>query len=180
MALRDTVVAIGDSSERQVVGLWRSHTDEARFVAVAAALIARHNMRAVAAADLGIAAALAVQLRRPVAPLGLMIGVDDIDRLRGSVRTVLDTEVSSAATAEELFDSRAARLGRLARAEPFTRAQDTFTTAMQRHGVRGWRRVTSAKACPLCLSWADGVVRPATVRMARHTGCSCVAQPVAR
>lgn len=182
MALTDVVARLLATSETAVLALWERHLagefGEDEFVTLAAAEIARHDARATTAGDLAVAVAVTAQLGRGVAPVGLPI-VDHQSRLRDAVRTVLRADVDYPATAVEAAMSRASRLGRLARAEPASAAQSAVQVAMERQPmVRGWRRKTDSSPCALCRKWADGKVRPTGMRMNRHTGCSCVQQPV--
>lgn len=181
MNLRDLILGLSAAAEAEVLALWARYQGgelpEDVFVMAAAAVIDRANARAAVAADVAIAGAVGAQLGRRVLPVGLAVATDQ-RRLRDAVTTVLRDEIVTATSPEELAASRSARLGRLARAEPAGSAQDAAVTAMRRHPVAGWTRGVSGKACPVCRRWADGKVRPATVRMLRHPGCSCVPQPV--
>lgn len=181
MNLRELILGLAATTEAEVLALWGRYQageiTEDVFVTATAAMIDRANARATVAADVAIAGAVGAQLGRRVLPTGLAVSSDQ-SRLRQAVTTVLRDEVVTATTPAELAGSRAARLGRLARAEPAGSAQDAAVTAMRRHPVAGWTRGVSGKACPVCRRWADGKVRPATVPMLRHPGCSCVPQPV--
>lgn len=182
MSLTDMVARLLASNEAAVLALWAHHLadefDEATFVVLAAAEIDRANARAATVADAAVAAALTAQLRRPVPPVGFPL-ISGQSRLREAVRTVLTDPVDYPQTAGELAESRAVRLGRLARAEPAGAAQNAVHEVMQRQPVSGWRRSVNSGACPLCRRWADGKLRRPSVRMARHIGCSCIQQPVA-
>lgn len=182
MSLSVVVARLLAANETAVLALWARHLagdlDEATFVVLAAAEIDRANARAVTAADAAVAAVLTAQLRRPVPPVGFPVATGQ-PRLREAVRTVLADPVDYPQTVDELAESRAVRLGRLARAEPAGAAQNAVHEVMQRQPVQGWRRAVNAGACPLCRRWADGKVRRPTVRMARHIGCSCIQQPIA-
>lgn len=175
--------ALAAASEHDVLVLWRrrlaGELSEPAFTRLAALVVARSNLRAVMLADLALTAALMHHLADVVHPLGLQPTDAEIDaaRLGAAVGTVLAAEIKSVSTAEELVESRRVRLARLARAEPLSTTQDALGRAMTERDVAGWTRETSAKPCPLCTQWADGQIRPPTVRMARHTGCSCVQQP---
>lgn len=183
-AYRDRIAGLTGALEQEVLGLWnrRDRITEEQFVAAAAAAIARANARATTLADIALAAAIAQQLGRAPAPLGLLPEEQHVDqvRLRNAVGAVLAADIATASTAEDLDRSRALRLARIARDEPAGTASAAMTRAMQERRVPGWTRVLSANACPLCQSLADGEVRPPTVQMARHTSCSCVQQPVLR
>lgn len=169
---------LATQSEAAVLALWDSNITEDQFVTLAAAEIARRNARAVTLADLAVALSVTIQSGRPVAPIGLPI-IDHQARLRDALRTVIHEDIAYIESASEKLASTAARLGRLARAEPARVAQSAMHQAMGRHpSVGGWVRGLSAKPCGLCRSWADGVVRSNHISMNRHTGCSCVPQPV--
>lgn len=182
MSLRDVLDRLTAKAEAEVLALWERHQAGAitrsSFVTLAAAAIARSNARGTAVGDLAVAAAVMAQLGRPAAPVGLPVA-DDQPRLRKAVTSVLDDDPAYPDTADELAASQSLRLARLARAEPANATQDAVGEAMRRHPVKGWTRGLSAKACPLCRSLADGVMRSPDTRMARHAGCSCVQQPVA-
>lgn len=169
-------------SEAAVLALWKrlaaDQLTEEQFVTLAAAEVARSNARAVSLADLAVAMSVTVQTGRATAPVGLPI-IDHQARLRAALRTVLRDDIASVESAREKAESIAARLGRLARAEPARVAQSAMHQAMGRHpSVGGWVRGLSAKPCGLCRQWADGVVRSNNISMNRHAGCSCVPQPV--
>lgn len=175
---------LGTQTEREVRALWARHEageiDRATFVTLAAARIARSNRRAVAMADLALATRIAQVMRRPPTTLGLLPDDREVDqpRIAKSVRTVLAEQIVTAGSATELAESRATRLGRLARAETQSTVQDATQRGMAERQLPGWTRETDPDPCPLCTGWADGVVRRPTVRMIRHVGCSCVQQPV--
>lgn len=180
MALRDVLVGVSDATRIRVERLWASHEagviDRDEFVETAAAMIAAGNEQATAAADLELAVQMAVDDIPD--PLGLSRPEDDVDRLAGSVGTVLAAQITTAETPNDVRASRSARLGRLAAAEPLAAGQDGFMAAMAARGVPGWVRVPDADPCPLCRELSDGRTRPPWVRFARHPGCSCMQQPV--
>jgi hypothetical protein len=81
----------------------------------------------------------------------------------------------AAVSREQAIGRRAARL---ARGESLAAGQRAYTEGMTRRKVRGWTRVTGPTPCPLCAGLAARAeVLPASHRMARHTGCSCVQRP---
>ena len=181
MSASAAVDELAASSEAEVLALWARRDGgelaEDQFVILAAASVARHNAQAVALADLVVATSLTSQLARPVPPVGLPL-IDHQPRLRDAIRTVIAEGIASVETAREKLDSVAARLSRLARAEPARVAQSAMQQAMRRHpAVAGWTRGLSSKPCPLCRQWADGKIRSADIPMNRHAGCSCVPQP---
>lgn len=171
MTYRDTLVALSGATGDAVAALWaRLEAGEitaAAFVELTAVKVSVANRSAVALADLGLAATLTAQLRRPVPVLGLET-VDDLDRLRTAASTVVDLGTPG----------RAARLGR---AEPLETAARAYSEGIARSPhVNAWRRQTSGTACPLCTEWAAAGVLPDTVQMATHKGCSCVPVPITR
>ncbi len=96
MTVRDAFTKLAGRTEREVLGLWDRHRvgtiTRDQFIALAAAVIARANHRAVSVADTAMAVQLSSLLRRPVAPLGL-VTLDDQGRLQQAVGTVLDADV---------------------------------------------------------------------------------------
>lgn len=180
--LADRARALARRTESELVALWRRHetggVDGDGFVTAAAALLTQARAAGVTLADLALTAEIARALRSAATPLGLGVDADEPARLAAGVRTVLDADVASATTPDELSRSREARLARLARDVPLQAVADAAGTAMAARGVAGWVRVTDADPCVRCSAWADGKVRPPGTRMARHVGCSCIQQPV--
>ena len=169
MSYRHTLLGLAAATEGAVGVLWGRLEDGgitvAEFVEFTAVTVQVANGRAVALADLGLAATLTAQLRRPVPPLGLA-AVDDLERLRAAAGTVVDLGTPG----------RARRLGRC---EPLDAASTAYSEGIARSPhVKAWRRQTSGTACPLCSSWAAEGVLPDSARMATHKGCSCVPVPV--
>jgi hypothetical protein len=144
-----------------------------QFVTEAVTAIVQAQARAAAIGDLGMAALLSRQLGRLVPPVGL--GPSRADP--GRMRRALQTWWVYAPVTVGLWESRQARLARLAVAETSAQVQDSMQQAMVSQGVAGWVRATDAEPCPLCTELADGKVRPVTVKMARHEGCVCWPQP---
>jgi hypothetical protein len=144
-----------------------------QFVLEAVAAIVQAQARAASIGDVGMAALLTRQLGRLVPPVGLGPTRADPARMRRALRTWW----IAAPVTVGLWESRQARLGRLAVAETAAQLQDSMQQAMVRQGVRGWVRATDVNPCPLCTELADGKVRPVTVKMARHEGCVCWPQP---
>lgn len=178
MTYRDALTRLAAATEAQVVAAYTAWTenkiDDGTLVAVIAAYVAAANSRAVALADLSLATAVTVALRRPVAPLGLLPPVGDTDRLHTAATTLL---AALAATPDPV-----ARVARLGRAEPLTTAARTYSEAIKRSPhVTGWTRGLSATACQLCRWWhRDGQVWPADHPMPTHKGCSCIPIPAVR
>lgn len=182
MPLRDVLGDLADATRSRVLALWASHEagtiDRGEFVDAAAAAIAAGNERAAATADVALAVMLARRLDDDAGPAGVARPDGDADRLAGAVDEVLDADIDTATSDEELRASRESRLGRLAAAEPLAAGQDAFMAAMAARRVSGWVRVTDPDPCPLCATLADGRVRPPTVQFARHPGCGCIQRPV--
>lgn len=179
MSFRGRIRELASGTEREVVDLfdrWQAGgMSEAEFVAAAAAVIARANGRTTRAADRAAAIQMSRLLRRRVSPLGLSTE-DARDHVRKGIRTLLDEDPDVAETPEQLTESRRKRLSRLARNEPLQAAAAATGAALGARAL-GWTRGIGPDACPLCEEWDDGEVRPAEVRMPRHTGCSCVQIP---
>lgn len=172
-----------DTGDR-VAGLWALVETGGmtldRFRALAAAVIVRANVRGVALADLGLTAEVMRQLGRPSSPLGLRPTPVQVDRDRvvRDIDRILDNAPEAADSPEALTSSRQAQLHRLGRSEPLLTVATAVTAGMVARRAHGWTRMLSGTSCPLCTRWADGVVRPPTVRMGRHVGCDCIQAPV--
>lgn len=179
MALRDRLRDVAGETQRavdQLFARWQGgglSRDE--FVAGVAAAIARANQRATTVADRAMAVQLARTLGRDIEPQPTELP-ELQPRLRKSVASVLDENPEVATTAAVLAESQRKRLGRLARSEPLGYAQRSIQGHLDREGA-GWERATGPDPCPLCTELDDGVVRPASVDMARHPNCSCVQRP---
>ncbi len=178
MSYRDTLTRLVEITERAALDIharWTAgEVNDDEFDAYLAALVVRANGRAAAVADLALAAAITIALRRPIAPLGLTPPPSDPDRLRraaGTLRAALD----------ETPDPPA-RVARLGRSEPLTTAANTYSDGMKTSPhVTGWTRGLSAKACQLCTWWASaGQVWPDTHPMPTHKGCTCIPIPTTR
>jgi hypothetical protein len=182
VTFRNVLVKLAADTEAKILRLWERHRagmlTRDGFITAAAAVIARADQSAVRAADLAVAAAILRAVGETVGPVGVTTDATQ-EKFRRAIRTVLDDPIE-ADDPEQVNESVQARLGRLARAEPLAAGQAALTQAMSAQGVDGWVRVTGPDPCPLCQSWADGVVRSPTVAMLNHVGCACVAQPVIR
>lgn len=169
MSYPEALVGLADGVQTEVLSLW-SAFEEGRlsrpaFVELTAVTIARGNARAVALADMALAATISVELGRVVLPIGLA-PADDLPRLRKAAGTVADA-------------GTVGRVGRLARSEPLATAARAFGAAMRRsRHVKGWHRQVSANACTVCVDLARGGPFPTDVAMAGHKNCSCTAAPV--
>jgi hypothetical protein len=181
-AFRDGVGRLADQTEKQIRALFvryeQGRMDRDAFVALAAALLATARARGVALADLTLTAGVIRALGEVDAPLGLTPPEEDTERLQTSVSSVLDADVKTAETPEQKSESIANRLGRLGRDSPVEAAVWALSLAATRRNVGGWVRETDRDPCKVCQNLADGVVRPFSVMMKRHTGCACVPQPV--
>lgn len=179
MSFRDRLRDLADESQREVQGLFDRFQggglSREQLVAAVAAVIARADGRAVRVADRSAAIQLTRLYRREVPTSGEAIE-DQRPRLRDAVTTLLDEQPEIATTAGLLAASQRKRLGRLARNEPLQRGQERVQQMFARNNA-GWTRAIGGDACPLCNDWDDGKVRPASVDMPRHTGCSCVQVP---
>ncbi len=173
MTYRDNVSRIAAATEAKVLGVYdrfvTGDLDRATTVALIASIIARANSRAVALADLSLAATLMLQLRRPVATLGITPREGEPQRLAKAATTLLAVDKP---TRE--------RVARLARAEPLGRAADAYSEAIrQTPAVVGWTRQVSGNACQICQDLA-GTVLADSVPMYHHPGCACTPVPVTK
>lgn len=179
MALRDRLRDLSSEAQSDVFALFDRYEGggltREQFVAAVAAVIARADGRAVRVADRAAAIQMSRLLRAQVAPEPTELE-DQRPRLRDAVTTLLDERPEVATSAALLAVSQRKRLGRLARAEPLQRGQEAVQANLERREV-GWVRATGPDPCPLCQEWDDGEVRPASVPMPHHTGCSCVQRP---
>lgn len=180
-AFRDGVARLADEAEQEIAALYarfeRGQIDRDEFIALAAALIARARARGVGLADLSLTADIIRALLTTESPWGIAPPDNDNERLQISVATVLDADVSY--SGDELRRSQRVRLERLARDSSAEAAVWAMAKVAIERGLKGgWVRMTDADPCKLCSGWADGVVRPWSVTMNRHTGCCCVPRPV--
>jgi len=168
VTFRDHLTALSAATEAKVLAIYAAFSegslshDEA--VAGIAAVVGKGNARAVALADLALAANLMTALRKPVATLGLSVDPGESARLQKAATTLLAVE---AVTPE--------RVARLGRAEPLAAGQAAFGRAARSHPeIVGWTRTVSGTACELCRSWAaGGHVYDVDEEMFHHPGCSC-------
>lgn len=180
-AFRDGVGRLASQTERNILTLYRRHLrgeiTERRFVALAATVLASARAKGVSLADLVLTAAVMRALGEATAPIGITPPPEDSERLQESVRTVLEADVDSAVTPAEQRESVTKRLARLGRDAPVEAAVWAMSVGGSERGIRGWVRETDIDPCPVCIGLADGVARPFSVLMKRHTGCACVPQP---
>ncbi|MFD6134576.1 hypothetical protein [Isoptericola sp. NPDC060257] len=168
MTFRDQLTKLSAATEAKVLAIFAAFSegtltyDEA--VAGIAAVVVKGNARAVALADLALAANLMTALRKPVATLGLSVEPGEPKRLHKAAGTLLAV---AAVTPE--------RVARLGRAEPLAAGQRAFSTAVGHHPeIVGWVRTVSGTACELCRDWAaGGRVFGVDSQMFHHPGCSC-------
>lgn len=138
------------------------------FLSRATVLVGASRARALALADLSLAAALMAHERRAVPALGLSVTADDRERLHGALSTLMHEHPEPAPA-----------LARLARSETATALQRGFVEAMRGRGIAAYTRVLSPGACELCHWLAkDGATFPAEHDFAEHTGCMCHPAPV--
>lgn len=174
---------LADHTGQRVAALWslveRGELTAAEFRRLAATAVAAANARGVTLADLGVTAEVIRQLRRPTRPLALRPTAAQLDqrRIARDIDRILDKHPAIADTPERLAESREDRLSAWAASEPLLTVATTVGIAMTRRRVGGWTRRLLGDSCPLCIGWADGVVRSPTTRMARHPGCDCIQQP---
>lgn len=138
------------------------------FRSLATAAVAQANVAGVQLADIAVAAEVTRQLGRPTEPLGLApTSVQTAsERIGADIDRILDR---NAAPADQL-----AQWGR---SEPLLSTATAVQVAMQRREAKGWTRQLSGGSCPLCVGWADGIVRSSETRMVRHPGCDCIQSP---
>jgi hypothetical protein len=107
------------------------------------------------------------------APVGL--GLD-----RGTTER-LALAASTATTLLDAADDPLPRLRRLTVGEHLDSLQQGVVGAYNAHGVRGYVRGLSAKACELCVwLYKGGYVYPADRPMHSHPGCTCVPIPATK
>lgn len=138
------------------------------FVALAVPFLDAARARAVALADVALAAELSRLRRQIVNPLGIEPPPADVE---GAVADTLDSD-------QYRLDALAA-VAVLARAVTLQTAQEATHEAMVEHGVEVWVRDLNAGACELCVDLASQGEAPITVQMHQHKGCGCAQRPVA-
>jgi hypothetical protein len=181
VSVNGTVSRLRSRTVAQVEELFRRYQageiSRQRFEYEAGRVISSANTTGTRVADLAMAAQLTRLTRTLVLPVGLEPTRSDQERLRRAVAEVLDARPSSI-DSDDLTDSQSVRLARLASNEPAETFVVGMQTSLNSHQVSGWVRQTDSTPCPLCTSWADGLVRPPTMSMNRHTGCACWPMPV--
>jgi hypothetical protein len=139
--------------------------------------------RAVLLADLGISAWLMTRTHRPVPVAGLALPEETEQAITEGVQTIFedpiitgDNETAGVITSDNTNDL-VMRLERLANSAALAAGQDAYQQAAEAHGLEAWIRRPDPNPCPACLKMADGKARPMSVKMWRHPGCECVAEP---
>lgn len=186
MAVVQVVERLSHDTATKVTGLWDAKRagalDEPGFVRRSAHVVNRANARATATADQAVAADLRRQTGQPIRPAGIR-PINDQGRLETAIRKVIGGKPGDTDDPDVIHQSRRSRLGRLARNEPATAAQNTTQRALEHHQgiLHGWvRMLGGSDSCPLCTKWADGKVRSTRVPMNRHHNCRCMQRPVAK
>lgn len=163
---------LADRTRRIVEGLWQQVLSGtitfALFRSLAASAVAHANAAGVHVADIGLAAEVSRQLRQPVSPLGLRPDPVALDRAR------MGRDVDRLTAYQDPLPS----LSNWAASEVYLTVATATQVGMERREISGWTRLLTEPSCPLCIDWADGIVRPTSVRMKRHNGCDCIQQPV--
>lgn len=168
MSYQQATVALATASEAAVLAAWTAFRLVTDFVAGAALIVARFNVRATSLADLYVAKTVDAQ------PVGLG-RPDDQPRLEASFMSQIEVIEER----DDPQDVARAKLARIARSEPLHAGRAATQEAMVTHGVDGWRRQVNGDACELC-RWLvkDGKVFPADARFHVHSNCSCTMVPV--
>lgn len=176
MSYQDAVVGLSQECERQVLAVYAAYVAQAITTTEAqtliATIIASHNSRAAALADLSLAATIMVTLGREVASTAAIPVADDVVRLEKAASTAFD--VADKSPVPEAI------MGRLARSEPLETAARSYNDAMKssRHVV-GWVRNVSKGSCELCEWWSrKGQIWPPDHPMPTHKGCTCTQKPI--
>ncbi|WP_304106401.1 hypothetical protein [Mycolicibacterium bacteremicum] len=167
------LLTLAIESESAAISLWWAVDEigDDLFSASLAAVIAVHNAKAAALAEIAFATEATVATTTAVPVLGLPI-VDDTERLAKAASTVLD--VARASDVPELI------VGRLGRAEPLNTAARTYSESVRESTLtRGWTRQMDSDPCQLCRWWwREGRIWPKQHPFQTHTGCACVPRPV--
>ena len=176
MSYHATLAKLTDRTEQQVLATftrWKEGKfSEDQFVQLVAAFIASANGRAVALADLALAAELSVQLRALEPALGIASAANDQARLTKGAATL--------AVASNAGEDITERLTRFAFAEASSAAANAWSDGIARsEKVTGWVRKLDPDPCQLCVWWArEGQVWPKDHKMPTHKGDQCTPKPV--
>lgn len=177
MSYHGTLERLTDRTRQQVLAvfdMWLAgKVTGDQFAQLVAAFIATANGRAIALADLSLAATLSVDLGAAVPAIGLAAPWDPA-RLQKAATTLL----AVAAQGEDITD----RLARIAHVEPSEAAARAWSRGLAAsRKVKGWSRRMEPRACQLCQWWArDGHVWPKDHPMPTHKGCQCTPQPITK
>lgn len=180
MTLQTSMTALSERTAQQLNAGYAAYQagqiSEPVWHATAVNLLLAANIKAIGLADFAAAAYLTVTRREPVPTLGIVLPQNERGRLDDAIITLTDRASPMHDRASEV----PGRVERLARAEPLNAAQQTYVTALNRHGVTGYRRGVSPDACEMCATWLyrDGYVWPTSKPFHRHPGCACYPVPV--
>lgn len=114
--------------------------------------------------------------------IGVVTDVTDAVEPVSFTNTATERLQAALQSALEDDDTAAARLERLARADPIEEAQRELTRSMQSNDeIVGWRRVLDSDHCEIC-GWLyrGGHVYKPSQELWVHPGCLCTAAPVTR
>lgn len=169
MSYTETMAALAASTDERVQALYaayeRGEIDQDTFVAMATAVLAGGESKAVSLADLALAGALTAATAAVRTPVGLL---PDTGAERRAVVAIHDALADPDPPAKLTINIRDAVL---------ETAQRSYGTAMRRQGVKSWTRRLNSGACELCRDLA-GDVLPAAADMYRHKGCGCSQKPI--
>ena len=165
----DIMARLADSTDVRVQALYARYVtgeiDEETFVALATAVLAQGQSRAVSLADVALAATLTVMTSRVRTPVGLL---PERHATGSIVRVIREALADPEPPAKLTVNVRDAVL---------ETAQRSYGRAMKRQGVKRWTRKLDGGACALCHDLA-GETLPATAEMYRHKGCGCSQKPI--
>lgn len=137
--------------------------------------------------DAYAAAYTAAELGEDVAPLGI-----DVERLAGrtadgrllrdqlaSALVAVKSALADRRTFEAASSAGRARALRSVSVEIDSAADRALDEALDRQPkIRGWRRVSSSRACGACLGSVTGAVQKTNTVLLRHPHCRCTKEPV--
>lgn len=161
---RGRTLALAEATAAAVKVMWErsAEAEPERFAALAGALTASANVRAVRLADRYAQDALTLALRRPV-----LTEAADV-ALYARPRLIAESYLSIVRD-----DGAVARIARVARSEPLAAGH----ARMDNHARRGrWVRVTSPGACRICSPRSGETIDP-SVGVSLHTSCTCTTSP---
>ena len=176
MSYHDTLAKLTDKTSAQVLATFAGWKEgrftEAQFVQLVSALIAATNGRAVALADLSLAAEISVQLQALEPALGVVSAAGEQARLAKGAATL----AAESKAGIDITD----RLARFAHGEASAAAANAYAEGIARtEKVTGWVRKLDGDPCQLCRWWwREGQVWAKDHKMPHHTGCQCTPQPI--